>query len=432
MADHEPATGPSDSSLGGLLRSAGTYTVANVAARAVPFLLLPVLTRYLAPAEYGVIAMFAVVWGLSAPLVSWNTHGALGRRYFDREEIDFPGYVTTCLMIGAAATVAAAAAMLAAHGPLGTLTGLSAPWLLGAVVVAAGLFAQQVRLTLWQVAERPIPFGAFQFAQALLQMGVALALVVGFGMGWRGRVGAQIGVTALFGLLALVFLRRDRWLSGRPRKAHAKHALAFGAPLLPHAYAGYVFMAADRTLLAGMEGLAVAGVYATAATVGAVVQVVLDSLNAAWVPWLFARLKAGDDESRRRVIRFTYALFAAILAGVVVLGLAAPYLLGPLLGKDYSGAGIYIFWIALGFGFEGMYKLVVNQIFFAQKTGRLPWITASVAAGHIGLTLLLITLNGPVGAAQAGAASQLLAFLLVWALAARIFPMPWRTAFRKD
>jgi O-antigen/teichoic acid export membrane protein len=424
------ASEASGSGAGGLLRAAGTYAAANVAARAVPFLLLPVLTRYLPPEEFGVLAMFAVVWGLAAPLVGWNVHGALGRRYFDREAVDLPGYVTSCLLVGAAGALATGVAVLAASGPLLALTGLSALWLLGAVVVAAGLFAQQVRLTLWQVAGRPLPYGAFQVAQALLQMGAALVLVVGLGEGWRGRAGAQVGVTALFALLALALLGREGWLSGRPRRAHAAHALAFGAPLLPHAYAGFVLQATDRTLLAGMEGLAAAGVYATGAQVGAVVQVLLDSLNAAWVPWLFARLKAGDAASRRRVVRFTYALFAAILAGVAAVGLAAPPALGLLLGKDYSAAGAYVFWIALGFGFEGMYKLVVNHVFFAQRTALLPWITASVAAGHVGLSVLLIRASGPLGAAQAGAASHLLAFLAVWALASRVVPMPWRAPFR--
>ena len=42
----------------GLLRNSTIYLTSNILNALVPFLLLPVLTRYLTPDEYGQIAMF--------------------------------------------------------------------------------------------------------------------------------------------------------------------------------------------------------------------------------------------------------------------------------------------------------------------------------------------------------------------------------------
>ena len=82
-----------------LFRSAGVYGTSNVIERAIPFLLMPVMTRFLSPSDYGVVAMFAVLVSLASPLVGLNLPGAIHRKYFDRENIDFAAYVSNCLVV---------------------------------------------------------------------------------------------------------------------------------------------------------------------------------------------------------------------------------------------------------------------------------------------------------------------------------------------
>ena len=59
-----------------LLRSGGVYFVANVANAGLPFLMLPFLTRYLTPTDYGIVSMFGVLVGILIPFVGVNTHAA--------------------------------------------------------------------------------------------------------------------------------------------------------------------------------------------------------------------------------------------------------------------------------------------------------------------------------------------------------------------
>ncbi|NLK71578.1 MAG: flippase, partial [Clostridiales bacterium] len=82
-------------------------------------------------------------------------------------------------------------------------------------------------------------------------------------------------------------------------------------------------------------------------------------------------------------------------------------------------------WIALSYAFDGMYKMVVNYIFYAQKTYILAWITFLAAGINIILNYLLIKINGAIGAAQATTATFALQFLLTWFLSSRVYKMPW-------
>ena len=68
-----------------LVNSTATYTLANVINSAIPFLLLPVLTRVLAPAEYGVVTMFATVVSVLTAFTGLSIHGAVSVRHFDAD-----------------------------------------------------------------------------------------------------------------------------------------------------------------------------------------------------------------------------------------------------------------------------------------------------------------------------------------------------------
>ncbi|HEX5869959.1 MAG TPA: polysaccharide biosynthesis C-terminal domain-containing protein, partial [Longimicrobium sp.] len=70
--------------------------------------------------------------------------------------------------------------------------------------------------------------------------------------------------------------------------------------------------------------------------------------------------------------------------------------------------------------FEGMYKMVVNQIFYAGHTHWLAWITFGTGVVNVGLNWLLISINGAVGSAQATALAMLLSYLLTARLSRRL------------
>ena len=75
---------------------------------------------------------------------------------------------------------------------------------------------------------------------------------------------------------------------------------------------------------------------------------------------------------------------------------------------------------------NGMYLMVANYIYQANKTHLLAWITLFTAVVNIVLNYVLIRANGAIGAAQASAASFFVGFVLTWILSARVCRMPWR------
>lgn len=411
-----------------LFSGSAIYLASNIISAAVPFALLPILTRYLEPGEYGEIAIFLTVLTALPAFVGLNAAGAANRKHFDA---DFPEsqkqyYIAACFQILLASATLVAVVMFVAGGYIAELIGLKKSWLMWAVFVSASLVAVNIRLGQWQVRKQATKFGLFQISQSALNVGMSLLLVIALQQGAAGRISAQIQVAALFALLSVLFLFRDNLLkpfSYRPE--YIRDALRFGVPLIPHAFGGFLLIAFDRLIVSNMLGVDDVGIYMVAVQLAGAVAIIFDAINKAYVPWLYQKLSENDDTEKHRIVSYTYFGYVVILLAAGVTFLIGPTLVRVVAGPKYHAAGDVLGWLVLGQGFGGMYLTVTNYIFYARKTGMLSLATIASGVLHVLLVFFFLTQFGLVGCGIAFSVSTGIRFLLTWWVAQRSHPMPW-------
>lgn len=401
------------------------YTASSAVNAAIPLLMLPIMTRVLSPAEYGIVAMFGVVVALLGTLTGLSVHGAVGVRYFQRPEYDLPRYVTTCLLILAASTGIATLIVLLCSHWLEEITQIPTSWLIAAVGVAGAQFVVNVRLSIWQCANQPWRFGALRFAQSAIDATASLVMVLALGLAWQGRIGGLTLAALAASTVAIVSLRREGWLARAGDRRYAVDALKFGMPLIPHAMGGMLLAIADRFMITNLLDVASTGVYMVALQIGMLLGLLTDSFNKAYAPWLMSILGERNPVRDRQIVRFTYVYFACVVAIALLLGLTAPWILAVLVGHSFRGAASIIIYIAFGHAFGGMYYMVANYIFFAGRTASLALVTLISGLLNVSASYWLLQRNGVVGAAQAFMLSQAVLFLGTWWLAQKSRPMPW-------
>ena len=411
-----------------LLGSAVVYAVANGLAAGLPLLLLPVLTRVLTPGDYGLVAMFGVMVTAFGALTGLSVHGAVGMRYFDRQNLDFPRYVGSCLAILAASGLATLVLVAVLNPAIMAVTSLPLAAILVAVVVSCAQFLIQTRLVIWQSAKRAWMFGSFRLGQAGMDSGLSLLMVLGLGLTWHGRVAGAAIAAILCAAIAFASLAKDSLIRLPPSREYATNALKFGLPLVPHVVGGMLLTISDRVMISSIIGVADTGIYMVAIQVGLAIGLLTDAVNRALAPWLIEALRQHNMRRDTMIVRLSYLYALALLGGAFIVGWTAPFLTGLVAGPQFQAAAPLIRILAIGYAFGGMYLLVVNYIFYASKTGRLAIVTLCVGALNVGLSFLLLSANGLVGAAQAFTASQALLFLATWWLAHRVHPMPWLQA----
>ena len=408
-----------------LIKSLSIYTGANILNAAAPFLLLPLLTRYLSPADFGIVAMFQVILSFILPFSGLNAEGAVSRQYFEKDKIDLPTYIGNAFILLFTGSVIVLLTLLLFGKNVESLTSFPFGWMGIIGLCAAGQNISEIGLALWQVQYRAFHYALFRIARTISDIGISVFLVVYLKKNWEGRIEGQFISTIVFSVLTLIILYNGKWIRLKINKAYMINCLEFGIPLIPHVVGAIIIAMSDRIFITRMVGLSEAGLYAAGYQIGMIIGLFQNSFNQAWVPWFYEKLKQKNEKTNLNIVKFTYAYFIVILAGAGLLSLIAPSLCTYFLGKDFSSAEIYVFWISLGFAFNGMYKMVVNYFFYIQKTYMVSVITFITAGLNIFLNYCFIKMNGAIGAAQATMISFFVQFLLVWSISTRAYHMPW-------
>ncbi|MBS0529712.1 MAG: oligosaccharide flippase family protein [Proteobacteria bacterium] len=409
-----------------VFRAGAIYAGANIASAAVPFLLLPLLTRVLAPAEYGHIVAFSLLITFCTPFAGLNLHSAVGVAWFSRPRDQIPVYNGTALLFAIVTTLPVSLiALLAAMAVPSLVAGLPAPWAAVAALTAGANVILQCRLVLWQSQQQPFRNALLQVTASVLNVGLSLVAVLWIGLGASGRnAGIALSAVAMaFVSLVLFTVSRDAVWS--IRADYLKQQIRYGLPLIPHVMAGVILSTIDRWMVSTQLGSKMLGIYGAGAQLGMVMTILADAFVKAYNPWLYAKLGSGDASDKLRVVGAIYVAAPAFLCLAAAVDVGLHWTSGLLLGPRYAEAVQMLPWFVLGGAFSGVYFCTSSIYFFRERTGLLASSTVSASAVGAVVVWVLVSTFGMQGAAIGYAATQGILALFATTVAIRSFDLPW-------
>ena len=413
-----------------LLKTSGIYTIANIINSAIPFLLLPILTTCLSPGDYGIVSMFTVLLSVFMPIVSLNIFTSVTRKYYDKDK-RFNIYLSTAFVLLIISTFIVSMFVIVFSDSISKFTSFPEQSLYLIIVAAFGNSLVSITLSLWQVREKAFFYGLFQVLQTLMNLVLSIVFVVSLGMNWQGRVNAQVIAITIFAVVGLIIIIKREKPSLKYDKSYAKDIISYGVPLIPHTIGMVLINMTDRIFITNMVGIEATGVYTVGFQIGMIIMVLQDSFNKAWTPYLFKKLNEVNLRIKKNIVKITYLYFALIILSALVLSAITPIIVRVFIGDSFAESVHYVFWIALGFAFNGMYKMVSGVIFYNKKTHILSYITFITAMVNVVLNYILIKVNGTIGASQATFLAFFISFILTWIIANKVYPMPW-SIFKKE
>jgi len=414
-------------SLQRLTRLSAVYTFGDIVAKGAAFLLLPLYTRHLAPADYGAIGLAEMIKQVLVMLFSFGTVGAVLRFYYqlseEQERRRFFGTLWLFLIITPG---------LLALG----LDLLGRPFF--AALFSQIPFEEFIRPAIW-IAYLNTSFGlippnlfrtreqagryiAYNLATFALTNCLIVWLVVGQGRGAVGYMQAQLIAAALMAVVSLVILLRE--VSLRPAWRFIGPLLFYSLPLLPHFVGHWALSLSDRAILERFVSLEQLGIYTLAFQFALVFQLTVQSASNAIMP-MFSRA-AKDDRERMLLPRVaTYYTFAVTALGLVV-ALGAGSVIVWLTPPAYHAAAALIPWLALSVLCLGLYYVPMHALTFtAGHTASIPVMTLLAAGINVALNLLMVPRYGAVAAAVNSAISYAVLLLLVYLIARGVSPITY-------
>jgi O-antigen/teichoic acid export membrane protein len=414
------------SALRKLVGASAVYGLGSVLVRGLAFALLPLYTRYLSPAEYGIVALTVtctVVLGLLYPL---GLRGAVSRTYYEsgtvEERKERVGTLWSVMIVSAAGM----ALVLDRVGPSLAATILPEvpfdPYLRLAVWTAFLGVLGLTPLALMQAQERPVAYVLITIWSALTTTAVTVWLVVR-GDGAAGYLrGALIGAALAAVPYVLLTIGQIRPVI---RMSILVPALGYSLPLVPHVLAGWALEMSDRAILTRLIPLHDVGVYSLGYQLGAVMGLLTTAFNAAWVPFLFGTLKQEGEAAHPKLARLvTYYAIALCFIGLG-WSLLVEHAITLIAGAEYREAYRITPWVVGGYVCAGLYLIPTNLLFWRQQTRVFPLVTLTAGVANIGLNLWLVPRYGAIAAAWSTLAAYAILLILTWRSAERLHPFPY-------
>lgn len=410
-----------------LVGQSTVYGLGSIVLRGLTFLLLPVYTRFLSPADYGIVMVTLTIVAILGVFYPLGLHGAISRFYFatdsEGERRERSGTIWVAMLVAAVTTAVLFDVLGARLVPL-FLPGIPfIPYVRLAIWIAFFAVFGLVPLNLLQVRERAGTYVALSVAAALMTTTCVLILVVGRKGGAAGYLlGSLIGGALAAIPYTVVALRNVKLVL---RRDVLVAALAYSLPLVPHALASWILELSDRSILARYTSLGDVGIYSLGYQVGTALGLLVAAFNSAWVPYLFKTLAAGGHHADRRLSRM--ASYYAMALTFAALGLAL--LVGPILrllvAPAFQPAARITPWVVGGYLLSGLYVIPIGLLFWKEQTKRIPVVTLVAGLVNVGLNLWLIPRYGAIAAAWSTMVAYGLMLLIAWGLARGLYPFPY-------
>lgn len=401
------------------------FSGSSILNRSIPFFLAPVITHYLSPEDYGVVANFISLLSLLIVFAGVNTHGILPVKYYNVDRNHFKLLVGNIMIVLLMCSVLLFGAMYFIGDYVAAEYEMPVKWIFIAVLCAIAMFITNVNLSLWQLEKKARLYAGYTFAETIINVGLSLYLIIALKMTWEGRLLGVAFSMVLFGALSMLIIYIRGFIRFKFNKLLFTEALAFGIPLIPHNLSGWLRTGVNFFIITSILGSGQAGLYNLGSQFSLVVFFVGNGFNLAVAPLIYEKLANINAEQNLRLVRIHYIYFGGMLLVASLMSLIAPVIILLFFPERYHEATPFIPWLSFAFAMYAMYYSVVNFLFYYKKTLVLSFLTFGSGLINTALCFWLVDYIGAIGAAQASFVSFLFMFVSVMWYTNRVHPLPW-------
>jgi len=409
-----------------LVTTGAAYQAAEIFAKGIALVTLPLYTRHVPTAGYGAYTTLLTAVILSSIFLRAGIGEAFVRFYFDdKDQARRTRIARTATAAVAWTTTVAALLAVAFSGELSRLVlGFEDRLLMDCAILGLWAFSNlEMAYAQLRVDERAKAYMYASGANVAMTVSFTIALVVFANQGARGLLLGNFGASAIV-VVGLWWVLRRRF-SLRVKIGDLGAMLRFGLPTVPADASVYALQVTDRFYLFRSVGHAATGEYAVALQLAGVVFVFVRGFQYAWPPLAYS-IDSDTQASRLYSLVTTYFVLAT---GVVVVAVA---LVGRWLVRifpaEYFGAHTALPWLALGWTLYGLYQVMIVITGRARVTQRnLPAAAAGLAV-NVALLFVLV----PSGGADLGLAGAGIALCGAYGVMVAIMHLLTRGVFAVD
>lgn len=413
-----------------LVKETFVYTVTDVVGKAMSFVLLPIVSFYMAPDELGIATNFTVITSLVAILSGLAIVNSLPYFFYEQNKEENSLMVSNLLMLCLILCIFFAVAIICFHQVLFRYLQLTLLAQFLGVVFVIGSLVSQTSLILLRLENKAHQFAYLQVFQIVFHAVSVLFFVAVLKEGGIGKIYAETITFTLIGLIHFFLLYSKGYIHFRLNTAWINKLLKFGVPLLPHSISFWLKSGLDKVLITTFCGLYYNGLYSMAISIGGIYTMLVQSFFNAYTPYLQKRLVSFDDNQEHRdekikIVKQTYILLILFaLVGLVTIA-GAWIIFNFLIDKKYHVAMNYMPLIILANFIYTFYSFAIQYIYKKKKTLIMGIITFTGSLVQILISYYLVKTYGVMGAVYGLLIGNIIISIGVSIYSNYVYNMPW-------
>lgn len=407
------------------LKSAFIYIGASLINKAFPFLMLPVLTRYLEPSEFGAVSLFLVINSCIGAIVGMNVSANVSKSFFFLSREKLAVLIGNMFVLIAVLSAFVLFSIFLFTFFFVDAFSISAKYLYATPVLSFMMMVNTINLTILRNEDRPYVFGLFEISCTFLVFGITLVLLVFYDFGWQSQIVGLLVSYGIFFFVALIYMRKRGYLVFHPSAEGVSSVFKSSYPMIPYVLSGIAINAADRVFIEQMLGLDSLGLYSIGYSFGIVVMLFSDAFNKAWNPWFYKQMVSPSHDVKKKIVKYTYTYiaFLFLLAGCV--SIVGSFVLPYVVSEKFHAASEFIFWVSLAFAVQGVYRMFFPYFILADRASEVASVLISAAVCGLVANYFFIEAFGAIGAAFAMIVAWGVSVILAVMFQMRSFEMPW-------
>lgn len=403
------------------------YSAGNILNKSIAFLLIPLYTRFLSPADYGVLEIFLIAGNILFILCTLGIGSGFLRTFLF--ESTTPGERTlagaTCFHFITALSLVFVTILILSSKNISLLFFKSSDYRAWFIVIFIAVFFQAgslIPFQLYRAEKRSIRYVILNSVKFALILCCTIYFVVARKMGVAGVLYAHL--LGLFVIYIANHIYFQAYLLPKFSFAVLAKMLRYGLPLLPGALALLIMTSTDRILLAHFCTHHDLGLYAMGFRFAMILELVLvNPFDQNWPTVHFTVAKEKNARTTFAKIFTYYLLFGSFLCLILIL--SAKVLIHTITTPEFYNAYTVVPILVFAVFIRGMSSSLGVGIGISGKSEYYAIAVVIAAALNAGLNFLFIPRYGMIGAAVATLTSFVCLQIITFLFSCSLYPIQY-------
>lgn len=396
-----------DTDFSELLNHSKNYVSADVLAKGLVFLSIPILTRLLTTEDYGVLGVYTSITSILIIIFGLGIRGSV-TRYFYEDKNDFDKFLGTNISLLGIFGILLLSGLYYFRNELSVFFETSSKLFVYASLVAFFSVMFEIYQSYLQASKRSKEYSILSMTKSFFTLAVTIIIILQLEQEkYLGQVFAQLLIIIIISSYSLFRVIKISKINFQ--KKYVVYSLVFGVPVVFHLISQTILSSFDQIIINQLVGEKETGIYSFAYQIGLIQSIISMGILKAWTPIFYEKIKEKKYLDIENLAKKYSVLIYVIALSLMLFSYEIIYIMAD---KKFHSSVEIVPIIVISYVFFFLYTIYVGYSFYHKKTYLIAIFSLISGITNIALNYLLI----PIYGFQAAASTTLVSFVILFGL----------------